>query len=88
MSEESLMDDVLDIEQDVYTDPSGADTELSRRRFLQALGAGLLITVTQDNAPWHACGSQGLWCIDDGRRQYRSVYRQKNDELGSEHLYP
>jgi CO/xanthine dehydrogenase Mo-binding subunit len=48
MSEESLMDDVLDIEQDVFTGLSGADTELSRRTFLQALGAGLLITVTQD----------------------------------------
>jgi isoquinoline 1-oxidoreductase subunit beta len=51
MSEESLMDDVLDIERDVFTDLSGGSTELSRRRFLQALGAGLLITVTQDIAP-------------------------------------
>lgn len=51
MRQESPIEDAVDIESELLNDLSGGDASLSRRTFLQVLGAGLLITVTEDLAP-------------------------------------
>jgi len=48
MTRESIIDDVFDLEQDEAQSPWIREFDLNRRTFLQALGAGLLITVTQE----------------------------------------
>ena len=50
MTREPRIDDVFDIEQEEWLDTQCHDTDISRRTFLKVLGAGLLITVTQDGA--------------------------------------
>ncbi|MCF7974326.1 MAG: molybdopterin-dependent oxidoreductase [Phycisphaerae bacterium] len=48
MTRESLIDDVFELEQDETQALWTHEFDLTRRTFLQVLGAGLLITVTQD----------------------------------------
>jgi isoquinoline 1-oxidoreductase beta subunit len=57
MKSDAIIDDVFDDKQDARTDLTDLNPDLTRRSFVQALGAGLLITVVADDTEAQSRGS-------------------------------
>lgn len=60
MNSDALIDDVFDDELEVSKDQQDFSPDLTRRSFVQALGAGLLITVLADDAEAQSRGGRSM----------------------------